>query len=116
MGCSLSLTTLALPVKDNERINSIQLSNTLPANANKTELDQSYVSSISSKLESTTEAAQHKDKSTTKATPTNSNSLTAKNSLNDIPKNSTTDAEPSPNGIGTRLSGSLLKILVQMGK
>lgn len=102
---------MALPIKDDEGINLIQ-----PAHTNITWLDQSTMSSL--KLESTTEAEQHKDKSTTQENSTNSTSRRTENSLNDIKNNSTdadADAAIRPIGIGTRLSANLLKILVLMG-
>lgn len=100
---------MALPIKDDVGINLIQ-----PAHTNITWLDQSTMSSL--KLESTTEAEQHKDKSTTQENSTNSTSRRTENSLNDIKNNSTdADAVIRPIGIGTRLSANLLKILVLMG-
>lgn len=113
LGC-LCLSTLALPVKDSERINSMQLSSTLAPNRNGTNIDQSTIIPIT---ESTVDVQQenHDDKSTTLAPRANSIGILSTDSTYDIQKNSTTDDEPSPTAISTRLPATLLKILVMMG-
>lgn len=109
LGC-LSLTTLALPVKDSERIN-LPLSTTLAPNTNGTVKDQSTITPITVGVQK----ENHDDKSTTEAPRVDSIGILSPNSTYDIQKNSTTDDEPRPTAIGTRLPATLLKILVLMG-
>lgn len=112
LGC-LSLTTLALPVKDSERIN-LQLSTTLAPNTNGTVKDQSTITPITASTVGV-QKENHDDKLTTEAPRVDSIGILSPNSTYDIQKNSTTDDEPRPTAIGTRLPATLLKILVLMG-
>lgn len=87
----LSLTTMALPAKDGERINPTMA---LPIK------DGERIKPIDLNPD-------------VPPVPQTNSSITLDDLYNDIQKNTTTDVEAHPHSIGTRLSGNLLRILVQ---
>lgn len=87
----LSLTTMALPAKDGERINPTM---GLPLK------DGERIKPIDLNPD------------VPPVPQTNSSMITLDDLYNDIQKNTTTDVEARPHSIGTRLSGNLLRVLV----
>lgn len=87
----LSLTTMALPAKDGERIN--------PTMAQPIK-DGERIKPIDLNPD------------VPPVPQTNSSMITLDDLYNDIQKNTTTDVEARPHSIGTRLSGNLLRVLV----